>query len=169
MEEYYPELVERFGNRDFLHSAYITVYETPCPVGSRRDTFGHRIGNQYFRNKRKEFSRAMRFIVPDPLFWLFQAEQPEEEPQPEKDEPTVEEKEKEERNVKSFLRTRFSNEEMIIYSLAMDKNYDEHEISEITGWSVGKVNDLLGRMLEAVVNDYCKPEKKRKSGEGNKE
>lgn len=162
MEEYYPNLVVHFGNKDFLHSAYVTVFESPCPVGTRRDTFEHRVSNAFYRHKRKEFSRAMHFIVPDPVFWLLQGEQLADEPQHEEGR-SVEEEEHELRHVKSFLRTMFSSRELLIFELATEKGYSFKEIAEITGLTQSRVDELLGKMNEAILNDYHKPQRKKKN------
>lgn len=158
MEEYYPELAQHFGNRDSLHTAYVMVFETPNPLMLRRGTFGHRVGNAYSRDMKRERRHSFRFILPDPVFWLLHEDIPDEQPQD--DGRTIEEEEREKRNVKSFLRTMFSNEEVIVYCLIIEKGYDIREVCEVTGWLPSKVNELLSKMDDAIRNNYHKPKHK---------
>lgn len=160
MEEYYPELTEHFRERDFLHSAYVTVFELPEPT--QRSTFGHLVSNSYHRCRRNENRRAMHFIVPDPLFWLMQADTLE-EPQKEEEGRPAEDEEREKKNVHSFLRSMFNDREVLIYDLVMNKNYDVKSIAELTGMTKSKVEDLLDRMEDAIRNDYSKPRKRKSS------
>ena len=162
MEEKYTELIQRFGgDKDSLHSAYVTLIEVPCPIGVRRGTFGHRISNSFYRQRRKERNYAAHFILPDPVFWLLQAEKEPDEPAPD-DGRTAEEEQREMRGIKSFLRTMFSNEEMIIFNLAVEKDYDICDVSDITGWSTRKIDDLLDCMEIAIRDNYHKPHKHNK-------
>ena len=160
MEEYYPELEERF-EKDFLHQAYVNVFERFIN-DMHRGTFGHLVSNSYHRARRKEFSRAMHFIVPDPIFWILQAEQLE-EPQPEDEGFDAEAIEREKKNVHSFLKSLFSPKEVYIYDLVMHHKYDVKALSELTGWSKSRISELIDKMEDAIRNDYCQPKGKGKA------
>lgn len=170
VEANYDELLRSMPQRDMLHSAYITIYHLRKPYMPTPDNFRHYLLDAYHRHIAREFYHAMNFILPDPLFWLYQNEREDVFDEEGLTEDTAKHSLADIsddfiRRLHAFLRTRYSNEQIIIFNLAVLKQNSIADIASITGWKKKDIRLLLADIGQAIENDYHP--RNRKSNNSN--
>lgn len=150
VRENYRHLAHIFPQRDSLHAAYIKVYLQRTPiVPPIPERFVQELSRAYYRFVYEDMRYRLHYLLPDPAYWLYQAEILQ-------DDWLTEDKDEEQldiamQDVARFVKRHCSATDYFVFSLACIAQCDFKQITQTTGLSPAAVREALSR-IEQVLN-----------------
>ncbi len=147
IEQNYNKLFCKFPQRDMLHSAYIIVFSTHRQFTPTAYNYERLLERAYHQSLMREMQYYKQCLLPDPLFWLYQQEQINDDNDDEKQESEMmgmaEFIDDEMKSLTEYVRTHCTKEQTIIFSLALLQQYTIEQIAEIVGKTKSEVRKSL--------------------------
>lgn len=155
----YPQLHQRLTDTDSLHDACITVYKLRNIIP---DEYLTSILRAYQLHRKRYAQYIFRFIVPDPRFWLFREEMPEDmfnelisydkmtQQQELKDMQEEQRRAASMENFRKFVKKHYTDADAMLVNMFYIQHLSFKDISRLTSMPVNKVK----QNIETILTHY---------------
>ena len=158
LQQNYPQLHQQLSDTDSLHDAYVIVIKR----NPDSEEYERQLNLAYISARRFYQAYAMRFLLPDPIFWVYQAMKSED------DQPTEQQKQdkdkQDERRLTALQLFVYRNYTKAEYDIFSDFRFRHKQIADIA-----KQRGLSPKTVASIIEDIVENYKKHKYNEKTKD